>query len=135
MERVTVCARHVASPAKPTPPLPLVGKPRATVWRAVRGGKRGLVRLRYDEDGHLENVARVPTRGGRASGLQLYFHGEPPAVTYKTESGLSGECWSHGAVNVGTVYDDDGPAFPGTRISLTAWLRRCLNEMTGGGEI
>jgi hypothetical protein len=120
---------------KHTAPLPLLGKAGTTALKAIRGGKGGFLRLRYDDDGRLENVARVPGRGGRASGLQLYFHGDPPIVTFKTESGLSGECWSSGAVNLGTVYDDDGPSLPGTRISLSAWLAKCLGEITGRGVI
>ena len=120
---------------KQSSPLPLLGKPGSTGVKAIRGGKGGFLRLRYDDDGRLENVARVPGRGGRASGLQLYFHGDPPTVTFKTESGLSGTCWSSGVVSVGTVYDDDGPSFPGTRSSLPAWLAKCLEEITGGGVI
>jgi hypothetical protein len=33
----------------------------------------GFLRQSYDEDGRLANVARVPSRDGRASGLQLCF--------------------------------------------------------------
>jgi hypothetical protein len=122
-------------PAKAASVLPLTGRPRAKAWLKIRGGSGGLLRLSYDEDGRLENVVRVPSRRGRASGLQLYFHGDGPSVTCKTESGLSGQVWSSGAVSFGTVWDDGDTGPPARRVSLPSWLRECLETITGGGEI
>jgi hypothetical protein len=118
------------------PVVPLTGRPGAKAWLKIRGGLGGFVRLSYDEDGRLANVARVPSRDGRASGLQLYFHGEPPSVTFKTERGLSGQVWSSDAVSFGTVWDDDGASAPAARrVSLPEWLSECLQKITGGGKI
>jgi hypothetical protein len=109
------------------------GRAEATTFAPVSGG---FLRLIYDGDGLIENASFVKSRGGRACGCQLYFDWTNESVTYKTESGLSGQQWCGGTVRFGTVYDDDsGDPDPGRRIGFKAWVDECVADMikNGGG--
>ena len=108
---------------------PLKEKRDATVHQKVPGGFLTCV---YDADGEIENIFVARTKGGHAVGLQLYFWDEGEHITCKTESGLSGQVFSDGAVNWGTVYDDDGPSDPGRKIAKEEWLAECLEKMVAG---
>ena len=103
------------------------GPAEQTVWEP-RGA--GFLFLKYDCDGLVEQAAWVRGKGDRPrpGDLQLWFMWVNDMVTFKTEAGLSGTCWSDGCVNIGTVYDDDDPG-PGTAVDLDAWVDRCVVAM------
>ncbi len=98
-----------------------------TAWAAHAGG---FWCLAYDDDGLIGQVGWVRRRGDRpkAGDLQLWFDWVNDLVTFKTEAGLSGTCWSDGYVSFDTVYDDDDPG-PGTAVELDAWVDQCVGKM------
>jgi hypothetical protein len=119
-KRAGFLARHKAGPAGRT-----VYEP----W------EHGFLRLQYDDDGLVEQAAWTPRQGQTPRGdqPQLWFMWINDMVTYKTENGLSGTCWSSGRVALGTVYDDDGDSAPGTETALEEWVDQCVADMVADG--
>jgi len=92
----------------------------------------GFLCIQYDSDGEIEQVAFVHKRGEKPKSdqLQLYFMMINDMVTFKSESSLSGTCWSDGYVDWGTVYDDDD--YDGSnakKYDLDVWINECLMKM------
>lgn len=108
--------------------IPLTASPDLVEHIRVPGG---YVRQVYGPDGMIANLCAVRSRDGEPVGLQLYFLA-PDLITCKTAHGLSGQSFNNGVVTFGTVYDDDGPADPGRKITKQEWLGECLEKMVAG---
>jgi hypothetical protein len=92
----------------------------------------GFLRLQYDDEGLIEQAGwvRKDRQAVRGDQLQLWFMWVNGMVTFKTERGLSGTCWSSGYVSFGTVWDDDGDRGPGQKTDLETWVDACIAKMT-----
>ncbi|OGJ88285.1 MAG: hypothetical protein A2268_05225 [Candidatus Raymondbacteria bacterium RifOxyA12_full_50_37] len=91
----------------------------------------GFLYLQYDCEGEIEQAAYVRKNRDEpgSNDLQLYFMWGNDMVTFKTENGLSGEQWSNGYADFGTVYETDDAPSQGKKIDLDVWISQCLEEM------
>ena len=92
----------------------------------------GFLYILYDEEGEIQQVAFVKKQNQepKYDQLQLYFMLINDMVTFKSESSLSGTCWSNGSVDWGMVYDDD--EYDGSNAQkrdLNEWINECIKEM------